>query len=79
MVIYGNICFLLEGEPFVHTNRKPMTPLTETVFSGGSRAVIQTLRQAGGRGGGAVSKNNFFGPRFGLKLTPTLVPPLALF
>ena len=54
MVIYGNICFLLEGEPFVHTNRKPMTPLTETVFSGGSRAVIQTLRQAGGRGGGAV-------------------------
>ena len=56
MVIYGNICFLLEGEPFVHTNRKPMTPLTETVFSGGSRAVIQTLRQAGGRGGGGQSQ-----------------------
>ena len=56
MVIYGNICFLLEGEPFVHTNRKPMTPLTETVFSGGSRAVIQTLRQAGGRGGGQSQK-----------------------
>ena len=64
---------------------KPLTPLTETAFSRGSRpsdkegggggGVIQTPTKGGG-GGGSSKKFFFqpFGPQFGLKIMGGRVP-----